>query len=436
MKILYICQYFPPEVCAPAVRAFELSREWARAGNEVMVLTGFPNHPEGKLHPEYRPAWRRGIYRENYEGIRVYRTWLYPAANQGIWRRSANYISFAVTATLSAPWIAAEPEVVMATSPQLLVGAAGYAIARWLGVPFIFEARDLWPESLEAVDVASRRSLLYRSLEQLARFLYCHADRTIVDGEWKRKALTTAGIPAKNIVVIRNGVAIESFAAPQSAAARKASEQWRKKMGLKGKFVVMYCGNFGMAQRLETVLEAAAELRDVQEVAFVFAGEGPERGKFDRTLAELRLNNVRYVGKQPHNSIPALLAAADACLIPLRPSTVFQTAIPSKLFEAMAAAKPVILGVDGEAKELVLESHAGIAVPPGDAAALARAVIKLQRDPLLAQTLGAHGRRVAQSKYQRGQQAAAYLNVFAEIMQRQRTHEPASVPAPVVARWT
>jgi colanic acid biosynthesis glycosyl transferase WcaI len=430
MRILYVCQYFPPEVCAPAVRAIELSAEWVRAGHEVTVLTGFPNHPEGAIHPEYLPAWRNGFVRDDRDGVRVYRTWLYPAANQGVWLRSANYLSFALSAVLVGPWISPVPEIVMATSPQLLVGAAGYAIARWLGVPFLFEVRDLWPESLEAVGAASRQSLLYKSLQRLARFLYSNADRTIVDGEWKQRALVSAGVPESKLVVIRNGVAVTSFPKPESAAARQLREALRSKFNLAGKFVVAYCGTFGMAQGLEIVLEAADRLRSRGNIVFLFAGEGSERGMIGRRIAERNLSNVLDLGKQLRETVPALLGMADACVIPLRPNPVFKTAIPSKLFEAMAAARPVILAVDGETKELLIDANAGIAVPPGDAYRMAEAVMLLEGNPDLARRLGANGRLAAESKYTRRQQAAAYLDVFAEVERRTTTgKQPTAAPA-------
>ncbi|HTV55873.1 MAG TPA: glycosyltransferase family 4 protein [Terriglobia bacterium] len=431
MRILYVCQYFPPEVCAPAVRAIELSREWLRAGHEVTVLTGFPNHPEGLIHAEYLPAWRKGFIRDDRDGVRVYRTWLYPAANQGVWLRSANYLSFALSAALVGPWISPVPEIVMATSPQLLVGAAGYAIARWLGVPFLFEVRDLWPESLEAVGAASRQSLLYKSLQRLARFLYHNADRTILDGEWKQRALLSAGVPESKLAVIRNGVAVDSFPEPESAAARRLRESFRSKLNLARKFVVAYCGTFGMAQGLEIVLEAAERLRSRRDIVFLIAGEGSERGMIARRIAERNLTNILDLGKQLRENVPGLLSLADACVIPLRPNPVFETAIPSKVFEAMAAARPVILAVDGETKELVIDARAGIAVPPGDSCRMAEAVLLLQENPNLARRLGANGRRAAKLKYTRRQQAAAYLDVFTEFERRTTMgEEPTAAPQP------
>ncbi|MGH9469982.1 MAG: glycosyltransferase family 4 protein [Terriglobia bacterium] len=430
MKILYIAQYFPPEVCALAVRAHDLSQEWARAGHEVSVLTGFPNHPEGVIHPSYRRAWRRGFSREERGGVAVYRTWLYPAANRGVWGRSANYVSFALSAALVGMRAAGERTVVIATSPPLTAALAGYAAARARGVPFVFEVRDLWPESLEAVGVASPRSFLYRSLERAARFLYARADRIVVDGEWKQRALAASGFGEK-ITVIRNGVAENFCLAPGSPQARAAREQFRSAHGLAGKFVALYCGTLGMAHGLEVVLDAAARLRDRAEIVFLLAGGGAERENICRRLRESGLTSVRYLGKQPRENVPGLLAAADACLVPLRSSEVFKSAIPSKTFEAMAAARPVILGVEGETKEIVLEAGAGLCVAPGDAEALASAVIRLQQNPDLRRKLGANGRRAVLATYTRRRQASAYVDLLNELAAARLERLPAS---PLAAR--
>jgi len=411
-----------PEVCAPAVRAADLADEWVRAGHQVKLLTGFPNHPEGVLHSDYRRQWRRGFSRETRDGVKVYRTWLYPAANRGVWGRSANYCSFALSAALVGPWIAPRNGVVIATSPQLLVGAAGYAVARTRRQPFVFEVRDLWPQSLEAVGAAPSSSIFYRSLERLARFLYQRADRIVVDGEWKRCTLAAAGVQPQKIVVIRNGVAEDFCLEPESAGALSARQQLRIELKLLDKFLVMYCGTLGMAHGLETVLLAADRLRQWPEIVFLLLGEGAERDKIIRRIDELRLSNLRYLGKQARERIPAFLAASDACLVPLRRSEVFKTAIPSKMFEAMIAAKPVILGVEGEAKEILLEARAGIAVPPEDAEALAGAICTLWKNPVLGLKQGGNGRLAALDKYTRRHQSTAYLELLAGLVNTPRHH--------------
>lgn len=415
MNILYISQYFPPEVCAPAVRVSDFSREWSRAGHSVRVLTGFPNHPNGTVDPRYRGRWMRGFSREICEGISVCRTWLAPAANRGLWGRAANYASFALSAATAGPFVAPRHSIVIATSPQLLVGVSGFLTARSRGLPFVFEVRDLWPQSIEAVGAMDRHSRLYRGLGRLARFLYSHADRIVVDGEAKRSQLIISGVPEEKLAVIRSGVALDFCFYPDSAVAVTARHRVREQLGFDGKFLIAYIGTLGMAHGLETVLLAADRLRHMPEVVIVLIGDGAEKAGLRRKCAELRLGNIRFLGKQNHQQIPAYLAAADACLVPLRKRKVFKTAIPSKMFEAMAAAKPVILGVEGEAREILCSTQAGIPVPPEDPAALAAAILHLYHDKSLARHLGANGRQAVAHQFSRRAQALSYIELLREL---------------------
>ena len=439
MHILYISQYFPPEACAPAARVDAFSQEWARAGAEVTVLTGFPNHPEGVLHPEYRKLWRRGFVREERDRVKVCRTWLYPSANRGLWGRGANFASFGISAAMAGSCVAPSKGVVIATSPQILVGVSGWAVGAVRSLPWVFEVRDLWPESLVGVGQTAAGTLLYRSVGHIANFLYRHATHIVVDGEWKRRHLIQQGLEEKRISVMRNAIDENYCLDPCSDSARQTRLALRRELGLREEFVLLYAGTLGMAHGLETVLLAAARLRERGEIAFLVMGEGAEREQLLARSRELRLTNVGFLGKQPQEKVPAYLLAADACLVPLRRSEVFQTAIPSKMFEAMAAAKPVILGVEGEAKEILLEAEGGIAVPPDDSEALANAILSLRQHPELARALGANGRRAVREKHSSRQQARAYLELLMRLVsaarrraasERLQSPEPASVDSP------
>jgi len=441
MNIFYISQYFPPEACAPAARVDSFSREWARAGAEVTVLTGFPNHPEGILHPEYRKLWRRGFVREEREGIKVYRTWLYPSANRGLWGRGANFASFGVSAAMAGCCLAPSKGVVIATSPQILVGVSGWVVGAVRSLPWVFEVRDLWPESLVGVGQTAAGTLLYRGVGHVANFLYRRATHIVVDGEWKRRHLIQHGVEESRISVMRNAIEEDYYLDPYSDSAREARQALRQELGLREKFVLLYAGTLGMAHGLETVLLAAARLRERGEVAFLVIGAGAEREQLLARSRELRLTNVRYLGKQPRGEVPAYLLAADACLVPLRRSEVFKTAIPSKMFEAMAAGRPVLLGVEGEAKEILLDARAGIAVHPDDSEGLANAILELYQHPELARALGANGRRAVREKYSCRQQARAYLELLGRlgsteqrrpVSERLQPPEPAPVDNPEV----
>jgi glycosyltransferase involved in cell wall biosynthesis len=414
-QVLYISQYYPPEACAPAARVDSFSREWVRAGAEVKVLTGFPNHPEGVLHPGYRKRWKRGFVREEREGVKVYRTWLYPSANRNLWRRGVNFASFAFSAAVAGPCVAPRNGVVIATSPQILVGAAGWVVGTLRFLPWVFEVRDLWPESLVGVGQTTADSLLYRSVGHIANFLYRHATHIVVDGEWKRQHLIDQGLEERRISVIRNGVEEDFCFDPDSDAARIARYKLRKEWGLRDEFVPLYAGTLGMAHGLETVLQAAQRLRGYPNIVFLLMGAGAERAQLCQLIGDMRLSNVRVLEKQPRERVPEFLAAADACLVPLRNKEVFKTAIPSKMFEAMAAGKPPILGVEGEAKEILLANQAGLAVQPEDPEAMAAAILRLQKEPSLCRVLGRKGRQAVLEKYLRPTQAAKYLDLLSEL---------------------
>jgi glycosyltransferase involved in cell wall biosynthesis len=420
-EVLYISQYYPPEACAPAARVDSFTREWARNGAKVRVLTGFPNHPEGVLHAQYRKLWRHAFVRERKDAVDVYRTWLYPSANRGLWGRGANFASFALSAAVAGPFIAPRDGVIIATSPQILVGMSGFITRSVRLRPWVFEVRDLWPESLVGVGQATAGSLLYRSVGHIANFLYRHATHIVVDGEWKRRHLINLGVDDRRVSVIMNGIEEGFCPDPDTEDSKQSRLELRNELGLRDEFVLLYAGTLGMAHGLETLLQAAERLRDRSDVVFLVMGAGAEREQISKLVERMRLYNVRLLEKQPRERVPAFLAASDACLIPLRNKEIFKTAIPSKLFEAMAAARPAILGVEGEAKEILLSSQAGLAVQPEDPAAVAEAILQLKENPSLCRTLGENGRRAVLQKYLRASQAAEYLKLLNGLCARGAT---------------
>src|SRR5271155_1090443 len=233
MKILYVSQYFPPEMGAPAARAVELSRHWACLGHDVTVLTGFPNHPTGVVPPEYRGKFRRLVVHEQTNGVNVVRTWLLHFPNRKAHERMLNYSSFCVSAASTGMFLS-HPDVAIATSPQLLVGLSGWWLARCKRVPFVFEVRDLWPESLAAVGVGKENSTLHRSLSKIAGFLYRQCDRVVVvTPAFEDHLVKYWRVPREKISVIENGVETQQFA-PESAT------ELRRELGVEEKFVVSY----------------------------------------------------------------------------------------------------------------------------------------------------------------------------------------------------
>jgi colanic acid biosynthesis glycosyl transferase WcaI len=422
MKILYLSQYFPPEMGAPAGRAAELSRLWAEDGHEVTVLTGFPNHPTGIVPPRYRRKLRQLVMHENHHGVNVVRTWLLPFPNRKAYERMLNYSSFCISAAATGMFLH-QPELVIASSPQLLVGLSGWWLARCNGVPFVFEVRDLWPESLAAVGVSSRNSRLHRLLAKIAGFLYRSCDRlVVVTPAFKEYLVEHWRVPAEKISVVENGVETSLFSRlTPNAALRRA-------IGAEEKFVVSYIGTMGNAHGLETLLEAAALLRErAPEVLFLLVGEGAEKARIVSLAHSRGLTNVRFVGQQPREKIPAYITASDVCLVLLKKSELFKTVLPTKMLEFMSCARPVILGVDGHARNVMERANAGIFVPPEDSAELADAILRLAADLALRESLGRNGRQYVLQHFSRQQTAEVYLDVLQDLLARDQHSVAAAV---------
>lgn len=403
MKILYVSQYFPPEMGAPAARVSELSRAWTELGHEVRVLTGFPNHPTGVVPPEYRGKLRQ---RERLGDVDVLRTWIYATANRGIARRSLAFLSFAASSvSLGAldPGVR-EADVVVATSPQFLCAVSGWVLSRMLGVPYVLEVRDLWPASIVELGVVSPRHPAILALERIERFLYREAALLVSVTESYCEVWRRQGIDPAKMRVVKNGVDLRLF------SPRPVDEQQRAALGLRGKFVVSYIGTHGMAQRLETLLDAAQRLQDDPEIHVLLVGEGAERDRLVARAHAQGLRNVTMLGQQPREAIPGLVAASDLVAVILRRAELFEKVIPSKMFEIMGMARPMVLGVRGEAEQLLRDAGAGWAVPPEDPDALADAIRRAKADPDERRRRGEAGRAFVCEHYDRDRLARRYAD--------------------------
>lgn len=413
MKIVYLSQYFPPEMGAPAARVSELARAWAERGHEVHVLTGFPNHPTGVVPPQYRGRIRQ---RERWGAVDVLRTWIYATPNRGIARRSLAFVSFASSSVVLG---ALDPKIrdadlIIATSPQFLCAVGGYALSQILRVPFVLEIRDLWPQSVVEVGALSARHPVVLGLERVEQFLYRQADMLVSVTDSFCDVWKSQGVDPSKMRVIKNGVDLRRFEpSPPDEAVRQA-------LGCSGKFVVSYVGTHGMAQRLATLLDAAELLRDDPEIQIVLVGEGAERAGLMANAKARGLTNVRFLGQQPRDSIPGLIAASDLVAVLLRDAPLFEKVLPSKMFEIMGCARPIVLGVRGEAEALLREAEAGWVVPPEDPKALAAAIRAAKADPESRRQRGESGLRYVRAHYDRDRLAQRYLDDLEALMESRR----------------
>jgi glycosyltransferase involved in cell wall biosynthesis len=404
MHILFLSHYFTPEGNAPASRTYENCKQWVHSGHKVTVVTGVPNVPDGVIYDGYKNKVRQW---EDIAGIQVLRVWTYIAPNRGFFKRTLNYLSF-MFSSLQGMFVN-EVDVVVATSPQFFCAVGGYILSLLKRVPFIMEVRDLWPESIKTVG-AIKDNKIIRILERLEVYLYKKADHIVALTESFKKNIIGKGIPAAKITVIKNGVDTEFFKpAIKSETAKKA-------LGFDGKFIVLYIGTLGMAHALDRILAVAERMKDIKDILFLFVGSGAEKENLLKIKNEKALGNVTFIGRQPKESTPGFYECSDICLVPLRKASLFKTVLPSKIFEIMAMGKPIIQSVDGEARQILEESRAGIYVEPEDEKAIYDAVLHLYNNTNEVQLLGQNGRIFVEKNFKRNDLADQYFTIIESIV--------------------
>lgn len=349
------------------------------------------------------------------DGINVVRTWLLPFPNRKAYERMLNYSSFCLSSAITGLFVS-RPDILIATSPQLLVGLSGWFLARCKRAPFIFEVRDLWPESLAAVGMGNSQSLLHRVLGKIAGFLYRNCDHiVVVTAAFKEHLINKWQVPPEKISIVENGVETELFAAGERSASLRAE------LAAEGKFVVGYIGTIGLAHGLETVLEAANELRSSHpSVLFLIVGEGAAKERVLHLAAARKLSNIHFVGEQPRSEIPAYIRACDVCLVLLKKTDVFKTVIPTKMLEFMSCERAVIVGVDGEARSIVEAAGAGIFIEPESAQDLTAAVRRLRENTSLSDDMGRNGRQYILRHLSREETARKYEMVLETVLQNSK----------------
>lgn len=351
MTILFLSDNFPPEYNAPASRTYEHCLEWVKAGHTVIVVTCFPNFPKGSIFSGYT---NKLYQKEVVDGIRVIRVWSFIAPNKGTLKRTIDYVSYAVMAFFAGLFV--KCDVIIATSPQFFTAVSGCALAIFKRKRWIMEVRDIWPESISAVEAMSSKKVL-QFLEKVELYLYRKASHIIVVTDSFKINLSSRGVPLSKISVVKNGVNLSDF------KSHALPDTLRGKLGLDKKFIVGYIGTHGLAHSLDFILLSISKLKDT-DIHFLFVGDGAVKSDLKKMASLLKLSNITFLDPIKKEDVPTYLQILDCALVPLKKSSTFEGVIPSKIFETAAARVPMLIGVDGEARSIVEKYNAGLFFEP------------------------------------------------------------------------
>lgn len=403
MHILFLTDNFPPEVNAPASRTFEHCREWVKAGYQVTVITGAPNFPKGKIFDGYRNRlWQK----ETMAGIHVIRVWTYITANEGFSKRTLDYLSFMFTSFWASLFVR-RVDIVVGTSPQFFTVCAAYMTGLFKRVPWVFELRDIWPESIRVVG-AMQQSKVLDLLEKVELFLYRKASAIVSVTHAFRTSLIGRGVNGEKIHVVTNGVDISRF------SPRVKDAELLLKHDLRDKFVAGYIGTHGLAHALDTLLDAAKALKfthDGDRFRIILLGDGANKAALRQRAEIERLDNVIFVDSVSKDQVVRYWSLLDASIIHLKKDELFTTVIPSKLFECMGMAIPVLHGVQGESAGIVERENVGLLFEPENSEALINGLRRLAYDPELLAIFKANG-PVGAKHYDRSSLAAEMLQIL------------------------
>jgi len=408
MRILYLSQYFPPEIGAGENRAFEMVKNLERLGHQVTVITEFPNYPSGIVPNTYR---FRFFEKKRFKGIEVIRSYVKASPERSFINRISLYLSFMLTSVLAGLKIKRKFDLVYATSPPLFVGLAGYFISRIKNCKFVFEARDIWPDAAIVLGQLKNKTLIGLS-KKIESLCYREADRIVVATQGLSFLLQEKSVPWDKIEVVLNGVNTQFFKyVPEK-------ERYKKKIGYQDKFLALYFGTIGLAHGVDTLVEVARLLKERDQIRFLLVGNGPDIEKIRKLNDSYGLNNLDIQEEKPRREILELIAAADVCLVPVRKKKFFRSALPVKMFEAWACGRPIVLSVDGEAREHLEKARAGVWAEPEDAEGIKDAILLLHNNPRLCREFGKNGRSYVEKHFSRKIQAERLEKILVKVVDK------------------
>lgn len=387
MRILMLTQWFDPE---PTFKGLVFAKALRERGHEVQILTGFPNYPGGKVYPGYRIG---PFLREVVEGIPVLRVPLYPSHDTSAIRRIANYVTFALSAATIGAAGVKPADVMYVYHPPATVALPAIMIHGMRRIPFVYDIQDLWPDTLNATGMMSNRVLL-GLVDRWCRMVYRAASKIVVLSPGFKDVLVQRSVPEEKIEVIYNWC--DEGQIPKTPK----NESLAKELGFSGRFNVLFAGTMGKAQALEAVLDAAGRIGGrIPEIQFIFVGGGIEVARLQAIARERRLNNVLFLPRRPVSEIGEVLNLADVLLVHLKDDPLFRITIPSKIQAYLAVGRPILVGVRGDAADLVRVAGAGIDCEPENPESISEEVEKLYRMPRsLLDEMGDNGRRYYQKE--------------------------------------
>lgn len=405
MKILIITQYFPPETGAPQNRLFSLAIQLANFGTDVSILTAMPNYPRMEILPEYRGK----IYIKEKSGpLTIHRSYIYVNKKSSLFTRLLNYISFLLSSTLIG-WIKInKQDIIICESPPLFLGVTALFLKWNKQARLVFNVSDLWPESVEKLGIIKNKILINIAFKLEQRI---YSKSALVSGQ-------TQGIiqnikqryPGTNVFWMPNGVDYEQFNTTADGDNFRIQNRISRET-----FILLYAGILGHAQGLETIIEAAEILKEQKNILFIIVGDGPEKKRLTTLVEGKNLKNIFFIPNKPRDEMPGIISACNGYIVPLKKLDLFLGAIPSKIFEPLAMGKPILLGVDGEARQLFIEKGAcGLYYEPENYTELAQCISLLTQDDQLARRLGENGRRFV---YQHFNRSIIALDFFEQLNQ-------------------
>jgi len=406
MHILFLTDNFPPEVNAPASRTFEHAQAWVQSGHKVTIVTSVPNFPHGKVFPGYK---NKLIQREVVHGIDVIRVWTFLSPNKGVLKRLVDQISYLPTSIIASIFVR-KVDVIVGTSPNFFAALAAYIIAVVKRRPWVFELRDIWPASIQALGAMSD-SWILKAFEKVELFLYKRSSAIVAVTKSFKTDLVRRQIETSKISVVTNGADLSRF------SPRPKNSKLQKKLNLEGKFVLGYIGTHGAAHALETLIDAAliAQTQSTYDsFHFLFVGEGAEKSKLKALASKHDLKNITFLDAVSKDLVPEYWSLLDASIIHLKRIPLFKTVIPSKSFESMAMGIPILLGVEGEIAQLVQENSVGLLFEPENSRALLDVAQRLRNNDELRVSFCRHGIE-ASGKYDRTQLAKNMLTILEQL---------------------